>query len=343
MSKELKKKDFYYDLPEELIAQTPLEKRSNSKLMVLDREKETIHHNYFYNLLDYLNKGDCLVINNTKVIPGRLYGEKPTGAKIEILLLKEIDKYTWECLAKPAKRLKLDTEIVFSEDLKGKVVKDLKQGIKHIRFQYEGSFHNIIDIIGEMPLPPYIKEKLEEKNRYQTVYAKKTGSAAAPTAGLHFTDELMEKIKAKGVKIAYITLHVGLDTFRPVKVDNISDHKMHSEYYEIDGYNADLINSTKKSGGRVISVGTTSTRTLETIGKDTGFVEKGYGWTDIFLYPGYKFKIVDGLITNFHLPESTLLMLVSAFATKDYIFKAYQEAVKEEYRFFSFGDAMFIY
>lgn len=343
MSKELKKKDFYYDLPEELIAQTPLEKRSNSKLMVLDRKKESIHHNYFFNILDYLNEGDCLVINNTKVIPGRLYGQKSTGANIEILLLKEIDKYTWECLTKPAKRLKLGTEVVFSEDLKGEVVKDLEQGIKHIRFQYEGSFHNIIDIIGEMPLPPYIKEKLEEKNRYQTVYAKKTGSAAAPTAGLHFTDELLEKIKNKGVKIAYITLHVGLDTFRPVKVDNISEHKMHSEYYEIDRYNAELINSAKKRGNRVISVGTTSTRTLETIGKDTGYVEAGYGWTDIFLYPGYKFKIVDGLITNFHLPESTLLMLVSAFATKDYIFKAYKEAIKEEYRFFSFGDAMFIY
>ncbi|MDW7668582.1 MAG: tRNA preQ1(34) S-adenosylmethionine ribosyltransferase-isomerase QueA [Bacillota bacterium] len=343
MNKELKKKDFYYDLPEELIAQTPLEKRSNSKLMVLDRKKESIQHNYFFNLLDYLNEGDCLVINNTKVIPGRLYGQKSTGANIEILLLKEIDKYTWECLTKPAKRLKLGTEVVFSQDLKGEVVKDLEQGIKHIRFQYEGSFHNIIDIIGEMPLPPYIKEKLEEKNRYQTVYAKKTGSAAAPTAGLHFTDELLEKIKNKGIKIAYITLHVGLDTFRPVKVDNISEHKMHSEYYEIDRDNAELINSAKKRGNRVISVGTTSTRTLETIGKDTGYVESGYGWTDIFLYPGYKFKIVDGLITNFHLPESTLLMLVSAFATKDYIFKAYKEAIKEEYRFFSFGDAMFIY
>jgi len=343
MINELKKADFYYDLPKELIAQTPLSKRSNSRLMILDRSKKTINHKYFYNIINHLEAGDCLVINNTKVIPARLYGEKTTGAKIEILLLKEIDSFTWECLTKPAKRLKLGSEIVFSEDLKGKVVKDLDKGIKHIRFQYEGSFQNIIDIIGEMPLPPYIKEKLEEKNRYQTVYAKKTGSAAAPTAGLHFTDELLEKIQDKGVKIAYITLHVGLDTFRPVKVDKISDHKMHSEYYEIDDENAELINSTKNSGGKVISVGTTSTRTLETIGKQTGFVEPGYGWTDIFLYPGYEFKVVDGLITNFHLPESTLLMLVSAFASKDYIFKAYEEAIKERYRFFSFGDAMFIY
>jgi len=343
MINELKKADFYYDLPEELIAQTPLQKRSNSRLMILDRSKETINHKYFYNIINHLKEGDCLVINNTKVIPARLYGEKTTGANIEILLLKEIDSFTWECLTKPAKRLKLGSEIIFSDDLKGKVTKDLGQGIKHITFQYEGSFQNIIDLIGEMPLPPYIKEKLEEKNRYQTVYAKKTGSAAAPTAGLHFTDDLIKKIRDKGVNIAYITLHVGLDTFRPVKVDKISDHKMHSEYYEIDQENAELINSTKNNGGKVISVGTTSTRTLETIGKKTGFVESGYGWTDIFLYPGYEFKVVDGLITNFHLPESTLLMLVSAFASKDYIFKAYEEAIKERYRFFSFGDAMFIY
>ncbi|MFO7888535.1 MAG: tRNA preQ1(34) S-adenosylmethionine ribosyltransferase-isomerase QueA [Eubacteriales bacterium] len=343
MINELKKADFYYDLPEKLIAQTPLHKRSNSRLMILDRSKKTIDHKYFYNIINHVEEGDCLVINNTKVIPARLYGEKTTGANIEILLLKEIDSFTWECLTKPAKRLKLGSEIIFSDDLKGKVTKDLDQGIKHITFQYEGSFQNIIDLIGEMPLPPYIKEKLEEKNRYQTVYAKKTGSAAAPTAGLHFTDDLIKKIRDKGVNIAYITLHVGLDTFRPVKVDKISDHKMHSEYYEIDQENAELINSTKNNGRKVISVGTTSTRTLETIGKKTGFVESGYGWTDIFLYPGYEFKVVDGLITNFHLPESTLLMLVSAFASKDYIFKAYEEAIKERYRFFSFGDAMFIY
>lgn len=343
MNTELKTQDFYYDLPEELIAQTPLKKRSESRLMVINRDVKKIGHDYFYNILNYLKKDDCLVINNTKVIPARLYGEKTTGANIEILLLKEINKDTWECLAKPAKRLKLGTEVVFSEDLKGEVVKDLNQGIKHIKFQYIGSFHNILDVIGEMPLPPYIKEKLEEKNRYQTVYAEKTGSAAAPTAGLHFTDELLEKIKNKGIKIAYVTLHVGLDTFRPVKVDNIAEHKMHSEYYEIDQENADIINTTKKNGGRVISVGTTSTRTLETIGCNTGYVEAGSGWTDIFIYPGRDFKIVDGLITNFHLPESTLLMLVSAFATKEIIFKAYEEAVKEKYRFFSFGDAMFIY
>src|SRR6056297_3583438 len=246
MINELKKANFYYDLPEELIAQTPLQKRSNSRLMILDRSKETINHKYFYNIINHLKEGDCLVINNTKVIPARLYGEKTTGANIEILLLKEIDSFTWECLTKPAKRLKLGSEIIFSDDLKGKVTKDLGQGIKHITFQYEGSFQNIIDLIGEMPLPPYIKEKLEEKNRYQTVYAKKTGSAAAPTAGLHFTDKLLEEIKAKGVSVAYITLHVGLDTFRPVKVDKISDHKMHSEYYEIDDENVNLINSAKK-------------------------------------------------------------------------------------------------
>ena len=343
MNTELKTQDFYYDLPEELIAQTPLEKRSESRLMVLKRDDKKIEHDYFYNILNYLKKDDCLVINNTKVIPARLYGEKTTGANIEILLLKEISENTWECLAKPAKRLKLGTEVVFSEDLKGEVVKDLDQGIKHIKFEYKGSFLSILDIIGEMPLPPYIKEKLEEKNRYQTVYAEKTGSAAAPTAGLHFTDDLLEKIRNKGIKIAYVTLHVGLDTFRPVKVDNVSEHKMHSEYYEIDQENADIINTTKKNGGRVISVGTTSTRTLETIGRNTGYVEAGSGWTDIFIYPGRDFKVVDGLITNFHLPESTLLMLVSAFATKEFIFKAYEEAVKEKYRFFSFGDAMFIY
>ncbi len=343
MTEQLTKKDFHYNLPEELIAQTPLEKRTNSRMMVLNRDNQTIEHKYFYNIIDYLNPGDCLVINNTKVIPGRLYGKKTTGANIEILLLKEINDSTWECLAKPAKRLKLGTEIDFSENLKGEVVKDLDQGIKHIKFQYDGSFHEIVDNIGEMPLPPYIKENLKEKNRYQTVYAKKIGSSAAPTAGLHFTDELLEKIKLKGIKIAYITLHVGLDTFRPVKTKYITEHKMHSEYYEIDKENAEKINGTIKSKNKVISVGTTSTRTLETIGSHGGLVKSGYGWTDIFLYPGYKFKIVDGLITNFHLPESTLMMLVSAFASKDYIFKAYEEAIKEKYRFFSFGDAMFIY
>jgi len=343
MTEKLTKKYFYYDLPEELIAQTPLKERTNSRLMMLNREKKTIEHKYFYDIIDYLNPGDCVVINNTKVIPGRLYGKKSTGANIEILLLKELDENTWECLTKPAKRLKLNTEVIFSESLKGKVVADKDQGIKHIKFKCEGSFHDIVENIGEMPLPPYIKEDLKEKNRYQTIYAEKTGSSAAPTAGLHFTSELMDRIKKKGVKIVYITLHVGLGTFRPVKTEYITDHKMHSEYYEIDQENADIINETIKSSKRVISVGTTSTRTLETIGSHDGKVKPGYGWTDIFLYPGYKFKIVDALITNFHLPESTLLMLVSAFASKDYIFKAYEEAIKEKYRFFSFGDAMFIY
>lgn len=343
MRKKLTKKDFYYDLPEKLIAQKPLDIRTHSKLMVLDRKNETIKHKNFYDIIDYLEKGDCLVINNTKVIPARIHGTKDTGANIELLLLKEVEKDIWECLAKPAKRLKVGYNITFPKGLKGRVIKDLDQGIKHIKFDYTGSFINILNQIGEMPLPPYIKEKLIEQDRYQTVYAQSLGSAAAPTAGLHFTKDLLHKIKDKGVNIAYITLHVGLDTFRPVKVKYINQHKMHSEYYEIDKETAALINSTKDNNKKIISVGTTSTRTLETIGDEKGYVKPGYGWTDIFLYPGYKFKTVDGLITNFHLPESTLLMLVSAFSNKDYIFKAYQEAINNNYRFFSFGDAMFIY
>ncbi len=340
----MKLSDFYYELPEELIAQDPLLKRSDSRLMVLNREKGSIEHRHFRDITDYINPGDCLVINETRVIPARLMGVKEeTGAAIEVLLLKRIDECVWETLVKPGKKARKGAVISFGNGLlKGEVIDIVEEGNRLIRFSYEGIFEEILDRLGQMPLPPYITHKLEDKNRYQTVYAKNNGSAAAPTAGLHFTGELLKELEDKGVKIARITLHVGLGTFRPVKVDNILEHHMHSEYYMIDENAADIINSAKRSGGKIISVGTTSTRTLETVADENGIIKPSSGWTDIFIYPGYKFKIVDRLITNFHLPESTLLMLVSALYDREKILDAYKVAVNEKYRFFSFGDAMFI-
>lgn len=337
-------KDFYYDLPQELIAQDPLEDRSSSRLLVLGKEDGSIRHEVFRNITQYLNAGDCLVINNTKVIPARLFGEREgTGATIEILLLKRKENDTWETLVKPGKKAKPGTKISFGGGLlTGEVVDVVEDGNRLIQFTYEGIFEEILDQLGQMPLPPYITHTLQDKNRYQTVYAKYDGSAAAPTAGLHFTPELLEEIRGKGVKIAEVTLHVGLGTFRPVKVEHVQDHHMHSEYYEVTEEAATLINETKQTGGRVIAVGTTSCRTLESAAAEDGSLSAKSGWTDIFIYPGYTFKVIDALITNFHLPESTLVMLVSALAGRDHIMNAYAEAVKERYRFFSFGDAMFI-
>lgn len=336
--------DFYFDLPEELIAQVPLEKRDESRLLVLHRDSGKIEHRVFKDIVELLNEGDCLVLNNSRVIPARLYGVKEdTGANMEFVLLKRIDKDRWETLVKPGKKAKPGTRFVFGNgELKCTVLETTEVGGRIIEFEYEGIFEEILDKLGQMPLPPYITEKLEDKERYQTVYSKVEGSAAAPTAGLHFTHELLEAIKAKGIKIAYITLHVGLGTFRPVKVENIEEHLMHSEFYMIDEDNAEIINNAKSSGRRVIAVGTTSCRTLETIGNEEGRVEVKSGWTDIFIYPGYKFKVVDNLITNFHLPESTLIMLVSALAGQENVLNAYKVAVEERYRFFSFGDSMFI-
>lgn len=340
----MKTSDFYFELPQELIAQDPLKDRSSSRLMILDRSTGEVSHHVFKEIIEELNPGDCLVLNNTKVIPARLYGVKEdTGAHIEILLLKRRENDVWETLVKPGKKAKPGTRIVFGDGrLKAEVVDVVEEGNRLIHFEYEGIFEEVLDALGEMPLPPYITHKLEDKNRYQTVYAKYDGSAAAPTAGLHFTKELLEQIKAKGIKIAEVTLHVGLGTFRPVKVDDVTEHHMHSEFYMVSQEAADIINETKRAGGRIISVGTTSTRTLESVADDQGFVRETSGWTQIFIYPGYKFKCVDALITNFHLPESTLLMLVSALASKEQIMNAYEIAVKERYRFFSFGDAMFI-
>lgn len=337
-------KDFYYELPQELIAQDPLEDRSSSRLLVLGKEDGSIRHEIFRNITQYLNAGDCLVINNTKVIPARLFGEREgTGATIEILLLKRKENDIWETLVKPGKKAKIGTKIIFGGGLlTGEVVDVVEDGNRLIRFTYEGIFEEILDQLGQMPLPPYITHTLKDKNRYQTVYAKYDGSAAAPTAGLHFTPELLEEIRAKGVKIAEVTLHVGLGTFRPVKVEHVQDHHMHSEYYEVTEEAATLINEAKQTGHRVIAVGTTSCRTLESAAADDGTLTAKSGWTDIFIYPGYTFKVIDALITNFHLPESTLVMLVSALAGRDNIMNAYEEAVKERYRFFSFGDAMFI-
>ena len=336
--------DYYYDLPEELIAQDPLEDRSSSRLMVLNKNTGEVQHHIFKEIIDYLHEGDCLVINDTKVLPARLYGSKVgTNAKIEVLLLKRRENDVWETLVKPGKKCKPGTIISFGDGLlMGEVIDVVEEGNRLIQFKYEGIFEEVLDQLGEMPLPPYITHKLEDKNRYQTVYAKYEGSAAAPTAGLHFTKELLEQIKEKGVKIAHVTLHVGLGTFRPVKVENILEHHMHSEFYMVDEEDAKMINDTKANGGRVISVGTTSTRTLETVADENGVIHAGSGWTQIFIYPGYKFKVIDCLITNFHLPESTLLMLVSALAGRDNILNAYKTAVEEKYRFFSFGDAMFI-
>lgn len=336
--------DFYYDLPEELIAQDPLLDRSSSRLMHLNKRTGEICHTDFKHIIDYLNPDDCLVINDTRVIPARLYGSKVgTDAGIEILLLKRRENNVWETLVKPGKKAKPGTKISFGDGLLiGEVLDIVEEGNRLIQFQYEGIFEEILDKLGEMPLPPYITHKLQDKGRYQTVYAKNEGSAAAPTAGLHFTKELLEKIEEKGVKIAHVTLHVGLGTFRPVKVDDVENHHMHSEFYVVEEEQAKIINETKAKGGRVISVGTTSCRTLESATDENGILQAKSGWTDIFIYPGYQFKMIDALITNFHLPESTLLMLVSALAGKEKIMHAYEEAVKERYRFFSFGDAMII-
>ncbi|MDO4744723.1 MAG: tRNA preQ1(34) S-adenosylmethionine ribosyltransferase-isomerase QueA [Clostridia bacterium] len=337
-------KDFYYDLPTELIAQKPLEDRASSRLMVLDRKTGDISHKHFYDIADYLNPGDCLVMNDTRVIPARLYGTKEgSGGKIEFLLLKRLDIDTWELILRPGKKAKVGSRFVFGDGrLKAEVIDVKEDGNRIVRFEYEGIWEELLDSLGEMPLPPYIKEKLEDKNRYQTVYSKIEGSAAAPTAGLHFTDDLLEKLRAKGVKTAFVTLHVGLGTFRPVSAEKIEDHKMHTEFYQISKETADIINQTRAEGGRIICVGTTSVRTLESSSAENGTVIPGSGDTSIFIYPGYKFKTVDSLITNFHLPESTLLMLISALYDRDSIMKAYNEAIKEKYRFFSFGDAMFI-
>ena len=337
-------KDFDYELPEELIAQDPLEDRSSSRLMVLDKNSGEFEHRIFKDIIDYLNPGDCLVLNNTKVIPARLYGVKEgTLANIELLLLKRRENDIWETLVKPGKKAKPGTRIIFGDGLLvGEIIDIVEEGNRLIQFSYDGIFEEILDQLGQMPLPPYITHTLKDKNRYQTVYAKYDGSAAAPTAGLHFTKELLEKVKHKGVKIAEVTLHVGLGTFRPVKVDNILEHHMHSEFYMVSQEAADIINSTKDNGGRVISVGTTSTRTLESAADENGRLRECSGWTEIFIYPGYKFKVIDCLITNFHLPQSTLVMLVSALAGRDAVLNAYKNAVEEKYRFFSFGDAMFI-
>lgn len=340
----MKRQDFYYELPEELIAQDPLEDRSSSRLLVLDKESGAVSHHVFKDVIDYLNEGDCLVINDTKVLPARLIGAKVgTDAKIEVLLLKRKENNIWETLVKPGKKAKIGTKISFGDGLlMGEVVDIVEEGNRLIQFTYEGIFEEILDRLGQMPLPPYITHHLEDKNRYQTVYAEHTGSAAAPTAGLHFTPELLEKIEKKGVDIARVTLHVGLGTFRPVKVDEITDHHMHSEFFQIEEEAAEKINRAKDAGKKVICVGTTSCRTVESAADETGHLKACSGWTEIFIYPGYQFKVLDSLITNFHLPESTLVMLVSALAGREHVLAAYEEAVKERYRFFSFGDAMFI-
>ena len=341
----MKRQDFYYDLPEELIAQTPLADRSASRLMLLNRKEQTISHTVFKNIVDYLNPGDCLVLNDTRVIPARLYGKRvDTGGAIEFLLLHKRALDEWEVILKPGRRAKVGTVFEFGDGaLRAEVKEIVNDGNRIVKFSYDGVFEEALDRLGEMPLPHYITQKLEDKERYQTVYSKQKGSAAAPTAGLHFTNELLEQIRAKGIKIEFVTLHVGLGTFRPVKADEITEHKMHSEFYVIDEKTARSINETKQNGGRVIAVGTTANRVLETVADEQGLLHARTGWTDIFIYPGYQFKCIDALITNFHLPESTLIMLVSAFAGRDFVMQAYQTAVEEKYRFFSFGDSMFIF
>ena len=340
----MKTSDFYYDLPKELIAQDPLRDRSASRLMVLNRVSGEITHRHFHEITQYLHPGDCLVINDTKVIPARLYGRREeTGGAVEVLLLRRMDADTWETLVRPGKKARPGTKLFFGDgSLRGEVVDVVEEGNRLIRFSYDGIFEEVLDRLGEMPLPPYITHKLEDRSRYNTVYAKHEGSAAAPTAGLHFTPELLQQVEDMGVKIARVTLHVGLGTFRPVKVEDVTQHHMHSEYYQISAEAADMINRTKEAGGRIIAVGTTSTRTLESAADEDGRISPCGGWTEIFIYPGYRFKCIDALITNFHLPESTLLMLVSALAGKEHIMHAYEEAIRERYRFFSFGDAMFI-
>lgn len=344
MATKMDVKDFRYDLPQELIAQDPLEDRSSSRLLVLDKDTGEITHKHFYDIIDYLDEGDCLVLNETKVIPARLMGvKKDTGAVVEILLLKRKSKTVWECLVKPGKKCRVGAVIEFGEGLLTGTVSDIvEEGNRIIEFEFDGIFEEILDKLGTMPLPPYITHTLKDRNRYQTVYAKNEGSAAAPTAGLHFTKELLKDIEDKGVKLAKVTLHVGLGTFRPVKVSDVRQHHMHSEFFQVSKEAADIINSTRVNGKRVICVGTTSTRTVESASDDKGYLKEKSGWTDIFIYPGYKFKVSDALITNFHLPESTLVMLVSALAGREKVLHAYEEAVKEKYRFFSFGDAMFI-
>lgn len=339
----MKVSDFNYDLPQELIAQHPYDKRDEARLMVIDAKTQKIEHKIFKNVMEYLSEGDCLVINNTKVLPARLYGKKDTGASIEFLLLKRIEGDIWEVMVRPGNKLKPGSKVSFGDGLlKAEVLEVLEGGNRKVTFEYNGIFNEILDQIGLMPLPPYIKEKLKENDKYQTVYAKYDGSSAAPTAGLHFTEELLEKIKQKGVKVANVTLHVGIGTFRPVKVENVEEHAMHSEHYYIKQEDVDLINNAKKSGHKVVCVGTTSCRVLESVADENGMVKETEGDTNIFIYPGYQFKCIDRLITNFHLPESTLIMLVSSLAGKDFVMKAYEEAVKEKYKFFSFGDAMMI-
>ena len=340
----MKTSDFYYDLPEELIAQTPVEPRDSSRMLVMDRKTGALEHRHFYDIIDYLNEGDCLIVNDSRVLPARIFGTKEgTGAQVEFLLLRQIENKRWETLTKPGKKAKIGTKFIFGDGLMTAVVTDVTdEGNRIVDFECEGSIYEVLDKLGQMPLPPYIHEKLKDKERYQTVYSRELGSAAAPTAGLHFTKELMEKVRAKGVNIGYVTLHVGLGTFRPVKVDDVTKHHMHSEHYEIPEETARLINETKRNGKRVIAVGTTSCRTLESVAKKEGCVCPSEGWTDIFIYPGFEFRVLDGLITNFHLPESTLIMLVSAFAGFDNVMNAYKTAVEEHYRFFSFGDCTLI-
>ncbi len=340
----MKTKDFYYDLPEELIAQTPIEPRDHSRLMVMDRQTGELTHAHFYDIVHFLRPGDCLIVNDSRVLPARLYGEKEgTGAQVEFLLLTQKENMVWEVLAGPGKKARPGTRFVFGGGLlRAEVLEVTPDGNRIVRFACDGNFYQVLDQIGQMPLPHYIHQKLEDKERYQTVYARELGSAAAPTAGLHFTPALLEQLKAMGVNIGFVTLHVGLGTFRPVKVEDVTQHKMHSEHYELNQETADLINQTKRNGGRVIAVGTTSCRTLESVAQKEGCIKASEGWTDIFIYPGYTFQVLDGLITNFHLPESTLIMLVSAFAGYSHTMQAYQTAVQERYRFYSFGDAMLV-
>ncbi len=340
----MKTSDFYYDLPEELIAQTPLERRDSSRLMVLNKDSGEVTHRHFYDIIDYLQPGDCLVLNNSRVLPARLIGHRPTGGAVEVLLLKDLGNKYWECLCKPGRKMQVGNTVIFGDGELTATVREVQEtGNRVIEFHYDGIFLEHLERLGKMPLPPYIKAELSDQERYQTVYSKDVGSAAAPTAGLHFTEELLDKIRAKGVKTAFVTLHVGLGTFRPVKAENILDHHMHSELCMMDAQTAETLNETRKQGGRIICVGTTSCRTLESLAGEDGSFCEGSKWTEIFIYPGYRFKAMDALITNFHLPESTLVMLVSAFAGRDNVLNAYAEAVKEHYRFFSFGDAMFVY
>ena len=339
----MKTSDFFYHLPEELIAQTPLEQRDSSRLLKLDRASGKVEHHHFYDVIDYLQPGDCLVMNDSRVLPARLLGHRPTGGAVEVLLLRDLGNKRWECLCKPGRKMQVGNEVIFGNGELTAVVSEVREdGNRIVEFRYEGIFLEVLERLGKMPLPPYIKEELPNQERYQTVYSREVGSAAAPTAGLHWTPELLDKVRAKGVKTAFVTLHVGLGTFRPVKEENVTDHEMHSEFCTVPQETADLINRTKANGGRVICVGTTSCRTLESWADEDGTMEAKAGWTNIYIYPGYRFKVMDGLVTNFHLPESTLIMLVSAFAGRENVLAAYEEAVKERYRFFSFGDAMFL-